>query len=202
MARSRNSIACAANSAAAFDKRSGNVPRAKADPPRADAFRINSSPGWIMGFPASQARRRFSAGRPANAAPVPARDRSFPWHSTPGAGRCASSPPDRHKTSGRRDRPGSRSRRARSRRCRSARRDLLLENPRTLVDHRIHHALDDLLVADHAALAAESPTSRRSASRLRDRAAARANPPRICNSPSPVFSPKRPASHSASAISD
>src|SRR6185437_16166867 len=33
------------------------------------------------------------------------------------------------------------------------RRDLLFQNPGALVDHRIHHALEDLVVADRAALA-------------------------------------------------
>src|ERR1019366_10661470 len=35
------------------------------------------------------------------------------------------------------------------------RRDLFLQDPRAFVDHRIHHALENFVVADHAALAPE-----------------------------------------------
>src|SRR5580698_7041023 len=35
------------------------------------------------------------------------------------------------------------------------RRDFLLEDPRAFIDHRIHHALENLVVADDAALAPE-----------------------------------------------
>src|SRR5258708_6471729 len=35
------------------------------------------------------------------------------------------------------------------------RRDLFLEDSRALVDHRIHHALENFVIADHAALAPE-----------------------------------------------
>src|SRR4029077_12171455 len=36
------------------------------------------------------------------------------------------------------------------------RRDTFFEDARTLVDHRVHHALEDLVVRDHALLAAEA----------------------------------------------
>src|SRR6202041_1459545 len=37
-----------------------------------------------------------------------------------------------------------------------ARRDLFFENSRAFIDHRIHHALEDFLVADDAALAPQT----------------------------------------------